>query len=145
MPVVDRSPKVNKMSNLCKRPRSAKNGRTLKRPRGQIVGLWLRLVCYVGEWLRTPISCGGGPSNPTGQITRTKHQRIKMLRHFGPQSEVGTHTALLSYGDGRQSVFGPFPYMVSRLFLARGRLGSLRPAATSSSRTGVPLSICPRR
>ena len=69
LPVSNRSPKIIKCKMLCRSSQQAKNGRTLNRPSGHTsVGLWLFVVCYLGEWQRTPLSLGGGQSNPTGKL-----------------------------------------------------------------------------
>ena len=55
------------------------------------MGLWLLVVCYLGEWQRTPLSLGGGQSNPTGKL-----REHVFAFFFGPRVGAGTHTAVLS-------------------------------------------------
>ena len=66
---------------------------------GALVG---NLNCDLGEWQSPPRTLG-----------EVSHDRLNTWNIFGPQSGVGSHTALVVYFCQTKCEFGPFPYMVS--------------------------------
>ena len=115
LPVSNRSPKIIKCKMLCRSSQQAKNGRTLNRPSGHTsVGLWLFVVCYLGEWQRTPLSLGGGQSNPTGKL-RELFFALFCTFFWAAVGGGNSHRSAV-YSCRTNCDFGPFPYMASRSF-----------------------------